>query len=123
MLPQEVRWNTLADSLQCYLDNWAMIFKVCEEHRDNIDGMVAKKVRDINIKKNAEDYLRRMKPIAVALDKVQSDSCKLSETVEVWKALELEMESSQPIVVTQRVQQRSKQALTTAHYLANIIDG
>ena len=48
-----------------------MIQKVCEEHRDNIDGMVAKKVQDINIKRNAKDYLRRMKPIAVALDKVQ----------------------------------------------------
>ena len=70
VLPQEVRWNTLADSLQCYLDNWAIILKVCEEHRENIDGMVAKKVRDINSKRNAEDYLRRMKPIALALDRV-----------------------------------------------------
>ena len=122
VLPQEVRWNTLADSLQCYLDNWAMILKACEEHRDNIDGMIAKKVRDINVKRNAEDYLRRMKPIAVALDKVQSESCKLSEAVEVWKALEREMESLQPLYVTQKVQQRSKQALTTAHYFANIID-
>ena len=32
------------------------------------------------------------------------------------------MESSQPFVVTQRLQERSKQALTTAHYLASIID-
>ena len=60
-----------------------MILKVCEEHREKIDGMIAKKVQDISIKRNTEDYLRRMKPIAVALDKVQSDSCKLSEVVEV----------------------------------------
>ena len=50
-------------------------------------------MRDINIKRNAEDYLRSMKPITVALDKVQSDSCKLSEAVEVWKTLEREMDS------------------------------
>ena len=37
-------WNTLADSLQCYLDNWTMILKVCEEHHDDIDGKIAKKV-------------------------------------------------------------------------------
>ena len=102
VLPQEVRWNTLADSLQCYLDNWTMILKVCEEHRDHIDGKIAKKVRDINIKRNEEDYLRRMKPIAVALDKVQSDSCKLSEAVEVWKALKRETDSLQPFDVAQK---------------------
>ena len=33
----------------------------------------------------AEDYLKRMNPIAVALDKVQSDGCKLSDAVKVWK--------------------------------------
>ena len=98
-----------------------MILKVCEES-DHIDGKIEKKVRDINIKRNAEDYLRLMKPIAVALDKVQSDSCKLSEAVEVWKALERETDSLQPFDVAQKVQLRSKQVLTPAHYLSNIID-
>ena len=83
MLPLEVRWNTLADCLQSYLDNWATILTVCEEHRDSIDVIVARKVQDLSIKRNPEDYLKRVKPIAIALDKVQSDSCKLSEAVEV----------------------------------------
>ena len=63
-----------------------------------------------------------MKPITVALDKVQSDSCKLSGAVEVWKALEEMMDSLQPFDFAQKVQLRSKQALTPAHYLANIIN-
>ena len=42
VLQQEVRWNTLADSFQCYLDIWTMILKVCEEHRDNIDSVIVK---------------------------------------------------------------------------------
>ena len=62
------------------------------------------KVQNINIKRNAEDYLKRMKPIAVALDKVQSDGCKLSDAVEVWKALERDMDSLIPSVVTHKVQ-------------------
>ncbi|KAI6648585.1 hypothetical protein LOD99_8065 [Oopsacas minuta] len=45
VLPQEVRWNTITDSLQCYLENWTMILKVCEEHRDTINGTIAMKVR------------------------------------------------------------------------------
>ena len=83
MLPCEIRWNTLADCLQSYSDNWATILKVCEEHRDSIDVIVARKVQNLSIKRNAENYLKRMKSIVIALDKVESDSCKLSEAVEV----------------------------------------
>ena len=87
VVPQEVHWNTLAGCLQSYLDNWSTILKVCDDHRDNIDSKISKKVQDISIKRNAEDYLKCMKPIAVALDKVQSDTCKISDAVEVWKEL------------------------------------
>ena len=41
---QEVRWNTLADCLQSYLDNWSTILKVCDDHRDNIDYKISKKL-------------------------------------------------------------------------------
>lgn len=122
VVPQEVRWNTLADCLQSYLDNWSTIIKVCDDHRDNIDSKISKKVQDISIKRNAEDYLKRMKPIAVALDKVQSDTCKISDAVEVWKELSRDMEASQSLNVATKVQHRSEQALTDVHYLANIID-
>ena len=53
---------------------------------------------------------------------MQSDSCKLSEAVEVWKRLSEDMASSQRLVVSQKVEKRSNQALTAAHYLANILD-
>ncbi|KAI6647091.1 hypothetical protein LOD99_8928 [Oopsacas minuta] len=99
-----------------------MILKVCEEHRDTINGMIAMKAQNINIKRNAEDYLKRMTPIAVALDKVQSDSCKLSDAVGVWKALKRDMDSLMPSVVTHKVQNRYKQALSAPHYLANLMD-
>ena len=66
VVPQEVRWDTLADCLQSYLDNWSTILKVCGDHSDNIDSKISKKVRDIRIKRNAEAYVKR---ITVALDK------------------------------------------------------
>ena len=54
---------------------------MCGKHRDSIDVIVARKMQNLSVKRNAEYYLRRMKLVANALDKVQSDSCKLSETV------------------------------------------
>ena len=66
VLPLEVRWNTLADCLHSYLDNWATILKLCDKHRDCIDAIVARKMQDLSIKRNAVDYIKRMKPIAIA---------------------------------------------------------
>ena len=96
-------YNYYLDELKIhfrYIDHITTLFgnnlsgaRVSTRGGGKIDGMIGKKVRNICIKRNTEDYLRRMKPIAVALDKVQSDSCKLSEAVEVWKTLEQEMES------------------------------
>jgi len=70
-------------------------------------------VQDISIKRNAEDYLKRMNPIAVALDKAQSDTCKISDAVEVWKELSHDMEASQSLNVARKVQHCYGQALTS----------
>ena len=64
-----------------------------DEHHDSIDVIVSRKLQNLSIKRNVEDYLKRMKPIAISLDEVQSDSCKLSEAVEVWKRLSEDMAS------------------------------
>ena len=123
VLPQDVRWNTLADCLQSYLDNWPILLKVCEEHRGSIDSTVARKVQNIGIKRNAEDYLQRLKPISVALDKVQRDNCFMAQAVDAWKQLERDLEDvNQPLTVMKKVQERCSQALTPAHYLAHILD-
>ena len=95
---------------------------MCYEHRDGIDAIVARKVQDISIKRIDENYLKRMKPNTIALDKVQSDSCMLSEAVEIWNRLSEDIASSQPLVVLQKLDKRSNHALSAAHYLGNILD-
>ena len=88
--------NTLSDCLKSYLDNWSVLLKVCDEHRDEIVRNIAAKVKDFALKRNAEDYLQRMRPIAVALDRMQSDSCKISDAVHVWKKLEDDLKGITP---------------------------
>ena len=64
-----------------------------------------------------------MRPIAVALDRIQSDSCNISDAVHVWKKLEDDLkESHQPPTVMKKLLSRTKQALTPAHFLSNIFD-
>ena len=46
--------------------------------------VIWKNGQDINMKGNTEDYLKRIKPIPVALDKVKGDICKINDAVDVW---------------------------------------
>ena len=123
VLPLDVRWNTLLDGLKSYLDNWSSLLKVCEEQRDESDRNIAAKVNDFALKRNAEDYLQRMRPIAVALDWIQSDSCKVSDAVHVWKKHDDDLkESHHPPTTMKTLLSRTKQTLTPVHFLANILD-
>ena len=122
VFPQDVRWNLLADCLQSYLDNCSVLLKVCEEHRSDILPTFSDKLKHFGMKRNAEDYLEKMKPILQALDKVHSDRCMINDAVEIWKGLEASLAKTQPSSVMKKVINHMNQALTPAHFLANIQD-
>lgn len=120
VMPQEVRWNTMADCLETYLKQWPKLVTVCEQHRDKIDKDITNIVTNIGVKRSAEELMQRLKPIAVALDYIQRDSCNIAEAVEIWKKLktELNLESRD---TKKKFQKRIDQALSPYHLLANII--
>ena len=122
VVPQEVRWNSLVDTLQSYLDNWAVLLLVCENHREGIDKQIAAKVKDFALKRNAEDYLERMVPIAVALDKLQQSRCTLSQAVDIWSELETKLTPLLSTADRKKFIARKSTSLTDAHYLAYILD-
>ena len=119
-LPIDVRWNSVADCLESYLKNWAIMLKVSEDHRSEFDKDIFSKLSNLGIKRSAEDLLARMKPISVALDKVQADKSTIADAVNVWKDLEVSLEQSGQNVMKQ-FKARKAEALTAAHYLANIL--
>lgn len=121
MLPQDVRWNSLADCLQSYLDNWSVLIKVCEEHKDDIDREIAKKVEDVNLKRNARDYLDIMKPIAVALDSCQKAACNIAECVHIWKQLQEQLAPVLDDVGRNKLRTRMDKILTPFHILAYML--
>ncbi|XP_029655938.1 uncharacterized protein LOC115229781 [Octopus sinensis] len=122
VLPIDVRWNTLSDCFQSYLDNWSIILRTCEEHRTDIDTEIFPKVQNISLKRRVEEYLMLIKPIAVALDKIQNDSTTISHAVEIWKELEQTYIDNGCTNILGKVRIRAKQALTPFHLLANLID-
>lgn len=89
VLPQNVRWNTLAGCIESYLENWHILCKICSENRAALDTDIVAKVQDMNLKMNAQDYLVKLKKIAIALDQVQKDNCTISECTEIWIELSI----------------------------------
>lgn len=123
VMSQDVRWNTLADTIQCYLDNWHLLYKICDENRSAVDGTIFAKIKDIKIKSIAEEYLIKLKKIAVSLDKIQADCCTISEATHIWldwkTFFEIEVRSSEMLKFFTN---RFEKAMSEYHYLAYILD-
>ena len=112
VLPHEVRWNTVSDCLESYIANWPILVKVCEEYRDEINLNIANKVKNYSIKRNAEEFLVRLMPISVTLDRIQRDNAIISDTVEIWKKLNEDLiKTGQPANVLTKVHNRAAQAI------------
>lgn len=123
IIPQEVRWNTMADCVSAYLKNWPILVSVCEENRCNIDSIVYNKVTNFGIKRNAEDLLKRLKPISIALDKMQQKDCTISTAVDIWKNLQEELtEVNLDKTCLKSFSTRYNQALGPPHFLAYLLD-
>ena len=78
-------------------------------------------VTDHGLRQRAFDYLSKMKPLAVALDKLQSDTCRISDSVAIWKELQIAFDDM-PLSVLSNFEERMSTALTPAHYLAHHLD-
>lgn len=121
IVPHEVRWNTVTDSIRSYLDNRGILVQVCQDYAAQIDAEIFEAVNDINLMKNAVDFITRTKPISIALDRIQRDSTTIGVAVEVWLRLERDI-ADQPLIVTKQFERRMTMALGPEHYLANICD-
>ncbi|XP_073526372.1 uncharacterized protein [Phyllobates terribilis] len=123
-LPQDVRWNSVVDCFEQYIKNWPILMTLCEENRDKIDGTVTAKILNIGLKRNVEHMLSFLKPISQALNKIQKNSCFIVDAVEIWKELSehLKTELHMNRIKLQAVNKRMGQALTPAHFLANIVN-
>jgi len=122
VMPQDVRWNTLADCLESYINNWHILSKVCTDNRVAISSDISSKVHDMDLKISATIYLEKLKVISVALDKVQRDCCTISEATEIWIKIINYFKRNNLESDLNYVLQRFKMAMTPAHYLANLLD-
>ena len=63
-----------------------------------------------------------LKPIAVAFDLIQRDSCTIGDSVMIWKNLQKELTPKLSQDAKKKLSKRIEQAMTPAHFLANIVN-
>lgn len=88
VLPLAIRWNTMCDCLEGYVKFWPQLVQVCEEFNEKIDHNIQDLVTSVIIKRNAEDLLKILKPIAVALTQAERNKATIADAVFIWKELE-----------------------------------
>lgn len=123
ILPQNVHWNTMADSIESYLENWSIIHKICTDNRSAVQSDILTSVEDIAMKNRAHEYLIKLKKNAGALDRVQSDNCTISEATSIWLTLQKYFENQVfDADILQKVSNRFELGITPYHLLGYILD-
>ena len=86
----------MSDSIRSYLKNRGILVQVCQDHKDSIDNKIFTIVNDVHVTVNAQEYLQRMHPIAVALDRMQRGDTPLPQQLKfgnkwrnIWPTREL----------------------------------
>lgn len=117
-IPGETRWKSQLMCLDSFIKNRSCYMKVVQDHEEDIDGTIARKIQDFNLFRNVRDLASQLRPVAVALDKCQADNCSLADACHVWLKL-----VSDPALQPHKskVEKRFNQAILDEHLVAYML--
>ncbi|KAK2142978.1 hypothetical protein LSH36_890g00018 [Paralvinella palmiformis] len=78
-LPTETRWKGQLTCINTFIKNRSSYMNIIHKHKDDFEKQIARKIQDISIYRSARDLATQLCPIAVALDKAQSDSHSMAD--------------------------------------------
>ena len=111
----------MADCLESYLKHWPILLTICEENKAIIDKNITNIVNNFGVEQSAEELLQMLKPIDVSLDLMQKDSFTIHGSVMIWKNLQKELTPKLSQGAKKNLSKVIEQAMTPAHFLANIV--
>ncbi|KAK2146527.1 hypothetical protein LSH36_602g01037 [Paralvinella palmiformis] len=109
----ETRSKSQLAYIETFIKKRSSYMNIVHEHEDDFDKQIARKIQDIRIYRNAQDLATQLRPIAVALDKAQSDSHSIADPCHMWLSLQQLLEAHCYVV-----KKCCKQALTIEHLVA-----
>lgn len=117
-LPAETRWNSQLTCIDTYCRNRPFMLMIIAQNEDIIDSRIRNIIHNVGLYNEVKNLQQQLKPISISLDKLQSDSSTIADACEVWLDL-LQHPDLEPY--QSKVNNRFKQAMTPAHFLANAL--
>ena len=78
VLPNDTRWKSQHDCLDSFLKNRPYYTAILNDHADELDKTICNKILDEAIDRT--DLRDQLKPVAVALDRCQSNSATIADS-------------------------------------------
>ena len=78
-LPGDTRWKSQLTCIDSYIRNRPGMMQVIQDNPDSIDNSIQKKVMDISLFIQVRDLAEQLRPIAISLDRAQSDTNTLAD--------------------------------------------
>ena len=116
-MPCDVRWNSMIDMLEYFCTHWSTIVVIINETMKSSDR-IYRDMEDIGLKRVASELLEILKPIAIALNKLQRDTAVLGDGCEIRDNLC----TASPSQFQEVVSKRSNQALSDVVLATNLLD-
>lgn len=114
-LPGDTRWKSQLTCLETFLTNRPHYMKIAQDQEDSIEDHIIRKVTDFNLYRQIRDLAEQLRPVANAIDRAQSDNCRLADACDIFLDLE-----QNPVLDPHKatVQKRYKQAILPCHLAA-----
>lgn len=117
-IPCATRWNSQLDCLRSYVTNRPHLCSIVSDDVNDIETRIVNIVNNVGLYREVKSHIDQLAPIAIALDRAQSDSASLASTCEDWLAL-LDNGHLEPMKA--KVVKRFNKAMTDAHFLSNML--
>lgn len=129
IIPQQVRWNTMADCLKVFLENCRIMSDICLNNATAIDMSISQKINDMDLKQQVQALYRKLENIAITLDIAQKTSCCIGEVTEAWIELKnkfecetvRQRETEYSLSDLRKLNSRIQMAMSPAHFAANLL--
>ena len=86
-LPNEICWNSQVAYLETYKRNYNIYSEIWGENMKKIPTNIGLLIDKIGLYRETSNFFEKMMTFVAALDKMQGDSCHLSDAVHIWYSL------------------------------------
>ena len=115
-LPNDTRWNSHLACVKTFVLNYPKYVEVCSE--EACSTQISKLLDNVGILREANNMMKQLSSIGMALDKLQNDSTYLADAVEIWKDV---LDCKDIEHYKEQFHTRAYQALEPFHFRANMM--